>query len=104
METPPSQDDSSEQTESLWSARPVPPVVEDLGSNNEVDSFHSTRSTLQELTELDSLEIIRQFNELFTMDEGASLADPRAPQGASTPGEAPGPRRSTRTTRGRLPN
>ena len=100
VETPPSQDDSSEQTESLGSAtpgslneqstRPVPPLVEDLGSDMEEDSFHSTGSTLQELTELDSLEIIRRFNELSTMDEGVSLAHPGAPQEASTLGEAPG--------------
>ena len=55
------------------STRPVPPHVEDLGSDMEEDSFHSTRSTLQELTELDSLEICQRFNELSTMDEGAPL-------------------------------
>ena len=110
VETPPSQGDSSEQTESLGSAtpdslnerstRPVPPHVEDLESGMDEDSFHSTRSTLHELTELDSLEMCQRFNELSTMDERASLAHPGAPQGASTPSEAPGPRRSTRTTRG----
>ena len=71
METPPSQDDSSEQTESLESATPdslneqttwpVPPAVEDLGSDMEADSYHSTHSNLHELTEPDSLEIFQQF-------------------------------------------
>ena len=49
METPPSQDDSSEQTESLGlatpdslneqSTKPVPPLVEYLRSNMEENSF-----------------------------------------------------------------
>ena len=113
QETPPSQEDSSTLTESMGSvtpdslnersARALRPHVEDIGSDTEEDSFHSTGSKLQEVSEIDSLDMCQQFHELSTIDKGESLADPGVPRGASTPSDAVGPRRSTRTTRGRLP-
>ena len=86
------------------STRALPPLVEDVGSDMEEDSFHSTRSTLQEVSEIDSLEMCQQFHKLSTIDDGESLADPGDPRGASTQSDAVGPRRSTRTTRDRLPD
>ena len=88
----------------MCSTRALPPLVENVGSDMKEESFHSTRSTLQEVSEIDSLEMCQQFHELSTIDEGESLTDPGAPRGASTPIDAVGPRRSTRTTRGRLPD